>query len=168
MFLQGPERPELVFTTLSLMSEKWGVILTAAPASTWSWLPLWGSGRQVSPCTEIQSLSKQFTHLPPAPSGSQQPRPSLQLHAPTSNPTACRASPGGPRRAMTLVLRGSACSIQSFSSLLVNWEDSRCPPALQRHKVPSGANVTGELGGVGVDPPALRAQPGLSGETCLL
>ena len=98
----------------SLMSEKWGVILTTAPASTWSWLPLWDSGTQASPCMEIQSLSKQFTHLPPAPSGSQQPRPSLQLHAPHLQPHTLQSIPGGPRRAVALVLRGSACSIKAL------------------------------------------------------
>lgn len=91
MFLQGPERPELV----SLMSEKRGVILSTTPASTWSWLPLWGSGRHVSPCMETQSLSKQLTRLPPSPSCSQQPRPSLHLHAPPAPSPHLQSTPRG-------------------------------------------------------------------------
>lgn len=160
MFLQGPQRPELVFTTLFFDVREVRGHPHHRPSKCLVWLPLWGSGRQVSPHGDFIHFQRKFTHLPLAPSCSQQPCPSPTPRPPLSNTTPCRASPGGPQgpwlwssEAVPVLFK----ALKFFSKP----EDSRCLPASQRHKVRSGVNsVTGELGGVGGRPSSPSCSPG--------
>lgn len=96
-----------------------------------------------------------------SPSCSQQPCPSLQLPPPPPTPHPADASQGAPKEPWLWSSRGSACSIQSFSSFSKPG-GLKVPASIARGtKCGLGVNsVTGELGGVEGRPSSPSCSPG--------
>ena len=161
MFLQGPERPELVFTTLFFDVREVGGhphhrpskhLVLAASVGFWNTSFSMHGDSVTFKAVHPSTTSSKW--LSAAPSLSPTPRPPPPTPHPAEHPRGAPKGRGsGPQR--------QCLFYQSFSSFLVNREDSRCPPALQRHEVRSGVNVTGERGGVGGRPssPSCSARP---------